>query len=104
MTSAMMLAHETENLGLDPTSPTFSDPGDGPPRKKRRTFKVNLLSAEEGHPVTITRKSVLATFLRPRYRPLTNIFRLMAEGYTILRRDALNLGNMHLRYYIEHRG
>ena len=77
------------------------DPSDGPPRKKRRTFKVDLLSPNEGHSTTITRKCMVATFLKPRYRPLKDLFRSMAEGYTILRRDALNLANLHLRCWLE---
>lgn len=30
-----------------------------------------------------------------------DIIRKMAEDYTVLRRDALNLGNTHLRYWVE---
>ncbi|KAI8136444.1 hypothetical protein BJV82DRAFT_676465 [Fennellomyces sp. T-0311] len=54
-----------------------------------------------GHEAAVTYKCKLSTALQVGYQPLRQLLRINAETYQVLRRDAMNLANLHVRLWLE---
>ncbi|KAG0179713.1 hypothetical protein DFQ28_003243, partial [Apophysomyces sp. BC1034] len=79
-----------------------SDDEEGPPRQRQRIrYRQQLLPRTDGRVGRVTRKLKLSSFLNDDYKHLQERIRFVAEKYHVMKRDAVNLANLHVRRWVE---
>ncbi|KAI8889598.1 hypothetical protein K501DRAFT_315024 [Backusella circina FSU 941] len=82
---------------------------DRDPKKRKTSSSANAVDPRKGKKINTvkisnTKKCKLSTLLNVRYKPLKNIFRIVAEIHSVTRRDALNFALLMVCQWMESGG